>query len=501
MVETLSNFAASTLGADISVVSTALVVADGSKFPASGNFRIRIDDELMLVGARAGANLSSITRGIEGTTVTAHSAGAAVRHVLSAAGLQRHIDDRIAQLVVNVKDAAYGATGDGVTDDAAALAAAITAAGPGGTVFFPAGDYRTTVGLVPLSGQTWIGTGRQSYGTNTFGSRITYTGTGTAIDLTGTTMVSIGRLKIRCTNAAVTAGLKLGDPSNQNSFRDLTIEGSGTSAGTAILFSGQTSCSCHNLFERIDVASWQTGVRLSGFANANEFRSMWFGIVATPINFTATGADTVGGNDNEFSRIEIDGNTTTGIVLASSASRNVFIKVVEDGTTTTSLTIASGCLRNIFIGCFFSPLSTIVDSANSNRTIMIGCSGGSVNQSDGIQIGDVGWYRDNTSVKNLKTEGDVNITGAGGSGLALRVGGYAGSLAGVLGAGVGGNSEFSGAIAIGGALNHDGTTVGFYGTIPQGKPTVTGSRGGNAALASLLTALASLGLITDSSSA
>lgn len=43
--------------------------------------------------------------------------------------------------------------------------------------------------------------------------------------------------------------------------------------------------------------------------------------------------------------------------------------------------------------------------------------------------------------------------------------------------------------------------IGFFGGFPAGKPTVTGSRGGNAALASLLTALAGLGLLTDSSSA
>ncbi len=42
--------------------------------------------------------------------------------------------------------------------------------------------------------------------------------------------------------------------------------------------------------------------------------------------------------------------------------------------------------------------------------------------------------------------------------------------------------------------------LGFYGGAAVVKPTVTGSRGGNAALQSLLTALANLGLITDSSS-
>lgn len=51
-----------------------------------------------------------------------------------------------------------------------------------------------------------------------------------------------------------------------------------------------------------------------------------------------------------------------------------------------------------------------------------------------------------------------------------------------------------------GELDHDGSTVGFYGATPQSKPTVTGSRGGNAALTSLLTALSNLGLITNSTS-
>jgi hypothetical protein len=56
----------------------------------------------------------------------------------------------------------------------------------------------------------------------------------------------------------------------------------------------------------------------------------------------------------------------------------------------------------------------------------------------------------------------------------------------------------AGQAQIGGALNHDGTTLGVFNTAPTTKQTVTGSRGGNAALASLLTALAAYSLITDS---
>jgi hypothetical protein len=58
----------------------------------------------------------------------------------------------------------------------------------------------------------------------------------------------------------------------------------------------------------------------------------------------------------------------------------------------------------------------------------------------------------------------------------------------VNGGGVGGTS-----------VNLATTNIGFFGTAPAPKPTVTGSRAGNAALASLLTGLAGLGLITDSS--
>jgi hypothetical protein len=58
-----------------------------------------------------------------------------------------------------------------------------------------------------------------------------------------------------------------------------------------------------------------------------------------------------------------------------------------------------------------------------------------------------------------------------------------------------------GSLAITKDLAHRGTLAGFYNTTPAAKQTVTGSRGGNAALASLLTALATTGLITDSSTA
>lgn len=64
-----------------------------------------------------------------------------------------------------------------------------------------------------------------------------------------------------------------------------------------------------------------------------------------------------------------------------------------------------------------------------------------------------------------------------------------------------GKVYFGGEVEIDGALNHDGTELGVFSTAPTTQKTVTGSRGGNAALASLLTQLAAYGLIIDSSTA
>lgn len=63
-----------------------------------------------------------------------------------------------------------------------------------------------------------------------------------------------------------------------------------------------------------------------------------------------------------------------------------------------------------------------------------------------------------------------------------------------------GTATFSSTVTCQGALAHTGSTAGFFNTAATTKPTVTGSRASNAALASLCTALATLGLITNSTS-
>lgn len=112
-----------------------------------------------------------------------------------------------------------------------------------------------------------------------------------------------------------------------------------------------------------------------------------------------------------------------------------------------------------------------------------------------------------------------DVTGVGNAGGEIQINGgdnldategYGGSI--IIQAGLGGGAGVDGEVSLGVQSLGTGVTVstasiggaialGFFGGTPAAKPTVTGSRGGNAALASLLTALATLGLITNNTTA
>ncbi len=53
----------------------------------TGSFRIRIDDEIILVNAVSGNDFTGCTRGVEGTVAASHQDNAIVRHVLTAESL------------------------------------------------------------------------------------------------------------------------------------------------------------------------------------------------------------------------------------------------------------------------------------------------------------------------------------------------------------------------------------------------------------------------------
>lgn len=89
-IERYANGATTTLNGSILSGASSLTVTDASLFPTSGNFRILINSELILVTAVAG-NVFTIRRGIEVTTAAAHGSGDTVTQIVTAASILRTI--------------------------------------------------------------------------------------------------------------------------------------------------------------------------------------------------------------------------------------------------------------------------------------------------------------------------------------------------------------------------------------------------------------------------
>lgn len=113
-MELFNNNAAAELDGAINNSVTSLDVDDASDFPATGNFRIIIDDEIMKVTA-VSSNTFTVVRGTEGTTAASHADLAAVTHVVTAASLRQLAQD-------------YHLSGD---------YASLPAAGTAGRIYYP----------------------------------------------------------------------------------------------------------------------------------------------------------------------------------------------------------------------------------------------------------------------------------------------------------------------------------------------------------------------------
>lgn len=93
MSEYLANNAITTLVNSINSSITSIVVASASGFPAV-NFRIVIDEEIMLVTAKSG-NTFTVTRGVESTTAISHDRNSFVANTLIVQGLTNFIQQII----------------------------------------------------------------------------------------------------------------------------------------------------------------------------------------------------------------------------------------------------------------------------------------------------------------------------------------------------------------------------------------------------------------------
>ncbi|MFC5356490.1 glycosyl hydrolase family 28-related protein [Azospirillum himalayense] len=174
------------------------------------------------------------------------------------------------------------------------------------------------------------------------------------------------------------------------------------------------------------------------------------------------------------------------------------------GYTTAAIQIDAGptAPTNVSIspGVYSGNAANITGIGNATGSLILDYSGG------GLRVNGGAAFATSGNAAHIKFGSDVLVQVYRGSGVAndgsvaLRAENGGGRVQ-ALAAGADGFLQLfgqgAGQVTVGSTLNK----VGFYGAAGALKQAVSGSRGGNAALASLITTLASLGLITDSTSA
>lgn len=148
------------------------------------------------------------------------------------------------------------------------------------------------------------------------------------------------------------------------------------------------------------------------------------------------------------------------------------------------------------------------DQSNGN-IVLTAYDGGAVHGEIYLQVGAGAstvclWTATQTSLKNNYRLGWKTTVGGAGGGATQPIMWLSAADEVIIGGGLaatGGKLMTAGAGATCLTWGAGGTTLGFYGNAAVARPSVTGSRGGNAALASLLTALDTLGIITNNTTA
>lgn len=268
---------------------------------------------------------------------------------------------------VNVKDPQFGAVGDGVADDTAAIQAAIAALpSTGGIVNFPAGTYKVTSTITEGAATKQIvfkgaGQGRPVNGASTI-----IKGSGITIMKLDADFSSIQDLTIygNPSNAS-TIGLIIGDTVDGVAFcglQNVTIEGT-TASGKGI----QCEWGLENSFTNVTVHQWATGVEAlatGGAAKASNANSF----VGCKIRENATGVSLPDAVHAVFVGGTIEGNTIAGFSLGS-GSLYLSSSWLENGSGTAAGVVCTGS------GSLYSVGNVYSNTANKDIWI----SGGAAN--------------------------------------------------------------------------------------------------------------------------
>tara|TARA_R100000458_G_C8246915_1_gene224659 strand:- start:102 stop:1337 length:1236 start_codon:yes stop_codon:yes gene_type:complete len=218
----------------------------------------------------------------------------------------RTIDSKLEDFV-SVKD--FGAVGDGVTNDATAIQNALNSGAK--RIYIPANNYLISTQLTVPTAVTVYGDGG---GTVDFSTKLIYSGTSDAIDISGTS----------------------GDANRKIVLKDFKVECT-SSAASAIKMTSIRECVLENISVQ-DAGTATTGFKIEATENfgvyVNTFRNCEAVGFTTglSINGDTTNSGTRRANSNDFYGCRFDSNTT-GILLRGCDSNHFFGQHCESNTT------------------------------------------------------------------------------------------------------------------------------------------------------------------------
>ena len=109
------NNAETALAEPLDSSETAIDLDDGSVFPSVGNFRVMVDDEIMVCTSRS-TNTITVVRGQDGTAAAAHDDLSPIRMIYSAQGINRLMQDHDPLWGYSSRPALHGVYDDAGTD-------------------------------------------------------------------------------------------------------------------------------------------------------------------------------------------------------------------------------------------------------------------------------------------------------------------------------------------------------------------------------------------------
>jgi Pectate lyase superfamily protein len=434
----------------------------------------------------------------------------------------RSAQDRAAD-VVNVRD--YGAVGNNIADDTVAFRAAVSVlrTSGGGTLFIPAGTYRLNAPIL-LPSDTLV----RGVGANSLLSALSTWTNDTVMSGTGRVMFSndhYGALPVIDENITIEdvafswASRNDGDAHSVRfcAAKNVTVRGCVSSFGGDLaafiavnigLMEANTSYQAINC--PYDVWGGSKNIRIIG----NHAESSV--LVGQLVNFNATGGTTLA-DPNTSAHCIIANNTLTN---TGSGSGSINLDPMGTGNTVSDVLVTG----NVITGGLIHALGNaqditishnLLNGVNTTSAIYSYISGGDTPQN--IQV------LNNTIVNPSTASGNLAVIRIEANGYLIQsntVTGsshyracYTGAAVGTLGVNnftagtstlrvtsASSSSQESGPLIVTGTLRVNGN-IGFNNTAPLTKPSIAGSRSGNAALADLLTKLAATGLIADTTTA